>query len=355
MAGLHGVNLDGWLTGATPQGGRSFIGEGDLALIASWRFTHVRVPVDDALLDGDEGWTLLDGAVEACGRYGLGCVLALRVEQAGLFREEARWRRLVRQWEALAARYAAWPGVVVYDLLDRPAPPDDLPEELVRGLGAARLSFAAARRVPAPGVTAGRAWSGLASTLTQAIRAVDEQHTIVVQAVHGEPEGFAHLRPTRDGNIVYAFECFEPRAFTGIDAPHPPAPSPSLGEGEAARGDSRRLTYPGIIGGERWDRERMERYLAPALEFGRTYEVPLYLCAFGVSAAAPRASLLTWVRSLLGLCRAHGIGWAYWTYRAFGDRPFGLVCDAAPFAALPAFQNPQRLDYELLGVLQSEA
>jgi hypothetical protein len=91
------------------------------------------------------------------------------------------------------------------------------------------------------------------------------------------------------------------------------------------------------------------------LDFGRTYEAPLYLGAFGASAAAPRSAQLTWVRSLLGLCRAHGIGWAYWTYRAFGERPFGLMGDALPHAPLPPFQNAQRLDYELLGVLQSEA
>jgi len=309
----------------------------------------------------------------------LGCVLALRAEEEGLFLEEVRWRGLVERWSTLAAHYAAWSGVVVYDLLDRPAPPDDVPEETLRALGAPRRSFAAARREPVPGATAGRAWNGLAVTLTQAIRAVDEQHTIVVQAVGGEPGGFIHLRPTRDGNTVYGFQCFEPRAFTGIDSPHPrlpirgmgdppsptavdsphpPAPSPTRGEGEAAGGDSDRLTYPGVIDGERWDRERMERYLAPAVEFGRTYEVPLYLCAFGVSSTAPRVSQLTWVRSLLGLCRAHGMGWAYWTYRAFGGQPFGLIADGAdvaPVAALPPFQNAQRLDYELLGVLQSEA
>ena len=336
-----------------------------MALIASWRFTHVRIPVDAALLDDAAGWACLDEAVRAGGRHGLGCVLALRVEQDGLFLEEARWRGLAERWSALAARYAAWPGVVVYDLLDGPAPPDGLPEETLRALGAPRLSFAATRREPVPGATAGRAWSGLAATLTQAIRAFDEQHTIVVQAVGGEPGGFAHLRPTRDGNTVYGFQCFEPRAFTGIDSPHPRCPSPgrapaspTRGEGEQVGGHSDPLTYPGTIAGERWDRERMERYLAPAVEFGRTYEVPLYLCAFGVSAVAPRLSQLTWVRSLVGLCRAHEMGWAYWTYRSFGRQPFGLVCDgqdAVPFAALPPFQNAQRLDYELLGVLQSEA
>ena len=110
-----------------------------------------------------------------------------------------------------------------------------------------------------------------------------------------------------------------------------------------------------MIDGERWDRQRLERWLQPALDFAATYDTPLYLGAFGVSAVVQRQSQLTWVRSVLGLCHRQGIGWAYWTYRAYPGAPFGLVCDLPPWADLPQFQNPQRLDYELLGVLQSEA
>jgi hypothetical protein len=110
-----------------------------------------------------------------------------------------------------------------------------------------------------------------------------------------------------------------------------------------------------VIGGERWDRQRLERWLQPALDFAARYEVPLYLGAFGVSAAAPRSAQLTWVRSTVGLCHAHSIGWAYWTYRTYPGAPFGLVCDVPPWSDRSQYQHPQRLDYELLGVLQSEA
>jgi hypothetical protein len=288
------------------------------------------------------------------------------VAQTGLFVEEARWQRLVRRWETLATRYAGWPGAIVYDLLDRPDPPDDLSEATLQALGAARRSFAAARRAPVPGATAGRAWSALALRLTQAVRTVDRSHGIVVQAGRADPATFAHLRPTRDANTLYSCHCFEPRAFTmqavsplplgeaarsagegsaQLGSPHP-SPRP-LGEGA--------IMYPGTIDGERWDRQRLQRWLQPALDFAATYEVPLYLGAFGVSAAAHRQSQLTWLRTVLGLCHVHGIGWAYWTYRAVPDAPFGVVCDVPPWADRPQFQNPQRLDYDLLGILQSEA
>jgi hypothetical protein len=120
-----------------------------------------------------------------------------------------------------------------------------------------------------------------------------------------------------------------------------------------AGGDSRGpVSYPGVFGGERWDRSRMEAWLAPALQFRETYRAPLYCGSFGVSAGAPRNGQLTWLRSFLGLCRHNHIGWAYAGYR---DARFGLVCESGPFATLDRYRNGYRLDYDLLGVLQSEA
>jgi hypothetical protein len=109
-----------------------------------------------------------------------------------------------------------------------------------------------------------------------------------------------------------------------------------------------------VIAGQRWDRERLLQLLQPALEFRRVYDVPLYLGAFGASAAAPRQARLTWVRSLVALCRAHSIGWAYWTYK---DDLFGIVAatDTGAQRAQARHGNPYGIDYDLLGVLQSEA
>jgi hypothetical protein len=330
---LHGVNLDGWLAAGGDPPPVSVV-DGDLARLANWRFAHVRVPLDAVLLETEVGWRALDGALDACAGNGLQCVLTLRWEQAGLYADQERWTRLEQMWGELARRYAERPGIA-FCLLDAPDPPDDLPAEVLAGLGAPRLSPAAARRGPVPGATAARAWSALAQRLTQRIRAVDERRPLIVETSGaGAPAAFAHLRPTRDPATVYACRFFEPAAFTLQTTP----PSP--------------VAYPGTIDGVRWDRQHLAEALAPALAFRQTYERPVYLSAFGVSAAAPRASQLTWLRSLLSLCREQGIAWAYWCYRG---GPFGVICDSGPYPALPQFQNPQRLDYDLLGVLQSEA
>jgi hypothetical protein len=282
--------------------------------------------VDDALLDRPEGWLALDGALMACFGAGLRCVLALRLDprrRGTLFASEEAWGHLVTRWETIARRYAGAPDFLYYDLLDEPAAPDDLPPEALAALGAVRPSPAAARRPPVPGAAGGRAWNALALRLTQAVRGADARHPIVVESNLAHASTFTHLRPTRDPLSLYSFHCFDPPAFTRQSLP--PAGTP--------------LTYPGVVGGERWDRARLEALFQPALEFRRVYQVPLYLGAFGVASGAPRAGQLTWLRTVLSLCRASGIGWASWTYRG---GPFALI-------------GPQGLDYELLGVLQSEA
>lgn len=355
-ARLQGLNLAGGrFDSATPESMRRLAGDATLARLASWRFSHVRLPLDAGLLAGSSpqanhaSWAALDGVLAACERYRLRCVLAWRIDQANLFAEEAGWRALIKQWEAVASRYCDWPDSVYFDLLDRPSAPDALPPEALSALGAARLSPVAARRPASPGATGGRAWNALALRLTQAIRAIDARHTIVVESNEGaSAAAFTHLRPTRDQNTIYSFHCFEPVAFTqqGTAATAP-----------ASAGESA-VVYPGMIGGERWDRERLQQLFQPALEFHRVYEVPLYLGAFGASAAAPRQGRLTWVRSLLSLCRMHALGWAYWTYE--GD-PCALMSDSGAHG-VPELdhhpqrpQRPQRLDYDLLGILQSEA
>jgi hypothetical protein len=333
---LHGINLGGWLVaGAPPEHLDGFVTAADFGRLVNWRLTHVRLPVDDALLDSAEGWLALDRALVACLRAGLSCVLALRLpreQRATVFASEDGWGRLATRWEALAGRYADAPDGLLYDLLDRPAAPDDLPPEALAALGAVRLSAAAARRPAVAGATAGRAWNALAAQLTRAVRSRDERHTLVVESNGAAPEAFAQLRPTRDLNTVYSFHCFAPRAFTLQGAQPPPA-------GGTLPAAAAPLTYPGTVDGERWDRARLQALFEPVLEFRRVYQAPVYLGAFGVAAGAPRSGRLTWLRSVLSLCRAGGVGWAYWTYR---DGPFALL-------------EGDGLDYELLGVLQSEA
>jgi hypothetical protein len=302
-----------------------------------------------AIVDSADGLLSLDHFLTLCSRRELSCAVALQIDQRGLYADEPRWRELVDRWTMVASRYAGWSQRLAYDLLDQPDAPDDLTPDALAALGAVKLSPAAARRVAAPGATGARAWNALAQRLTHSIRERDQRHALIVGAnQRASVAAFAQLRPTRDEHTLYAYRFFAPGAFTCQEDD----------AGQAA-GASRAVSYPGIVAGEMWDRNRLLQELEPAIEFRRAYGAPLYVTAFGASAAAPRASQLTWTRSLVALLRTHGIGWAYWTYR--GD-PFGLVCgdprggpSDQPCAGRPQFQNAPGVDYGLLSVLQSEA
>jgi hypothetical protein len=313
---LLGLNLDGWLVaGQPPDHYRTFATEADLKQLVSWRLPHVRLPLDLDLLASADGWRALDDVLTRCVRLGLTVMVALRAaDHAAFFASPSAWRTLADAWRQIAARYRD--SRALFDLLDRPSPPAGVPEEILAGLGAPRLSAAAARRQPPPGAAEARAWGALANRLTQEVREIDDQAPLVVQSAGAHPASFAYLRPTRDPGTRYSFHLFAPEALT------------QRGAG----------SYPGEVAGERWDRERLERQIQPALDFARSYEAQLYLGAFGITSRAPRASRLTWTRTVLSLCRTHGIGWAYWTYR---HPDFGLAVEGA-------------VDYDLLGVLQSE-
>ena len=213
----QGVNLAGWLSQSSlsPAHIASFVSEADIQRIATWQFNHVRVPVATHFLWDAEraalrepGVAAVDRLVDWCERAGLQCFIALHLggapDPAGqlstLHQEDDR-QRLIALWGAVAARYASQPeSHVAYDLVHRPS-----------------------------GITAA-AWNRTARAITEAIRAVDTRHTLVVSGADGGcPAGFDTLRPTRDPNTLYACHFYEPDTF------YPPTGSDYSASGDAYR------------------------------------------------------------------------------------------------------------------------
>lgn len=346
----QGITLDGWLRPRSPSHEGDAITADDIQLLANWRFTHARLPVDATLATAPGGAARIIAAVDLLKRFGLDTVLALHLDAAT---HDAIWvdpeaaATLGATWEALAAAVRDHPGCLALELLDAPNPPDTLTPDDVAALGGVRLSPAASRRATAPGATAGRAWGGLASRLTGVVREAGATQAIVVDAPRGAPEALDHLRPVPDDRVAYGIRAFAPEAFTmqGL-APERDAPADAHAAPDAP------VTYPGTIDGERWDRARLEAWLAPARRFREAYRAPLYVTGVGASAGAPRGSHLTWLRTVLRLAHECHAGWAY---AAYHDARFGIVCTRGPFAGLDRFRNGYRLDYDLLGVIQAEA
>lgn len=342
----QGVNLAGWLSQSslTPAHVASFVSEADIRRIATWQLNHVRVPVAAQLLWDAEraalrapGVAAVDQLVDWCARAGLQCFIALHLGGATgpagqfstLHREDDR-QQLIALWSAVAARYAGRPETALaYDLVHRPT-----------------------------GITAA-SWNRTARAITEAIRAVDTRHTLVVSGADGgRPAGFDSLRPTRDPNTLYACHFYEPVLFTHQqlatteygDAYREAVPYPGSAPTPAAYPDGAIGEYLRAEVGRRWDRAALAAALDPVLAFQEIYDRPIYVASFGASCRASRRSQLTWLRSVLTLFKAHDLSWSYWTYKGLG---FGLMDPWGNLTAATADDPTAGLDYDRLTLLQS--
>jgi hypothetical protein len=150
-------------------------------------------------------------------------------------------------------------------------------------------------------------WSGYAQELTRAIRAIDSEHTLMVEPPEwGWPAGFKYLKPTGDENTVYSFHTYAPNEFTTQKTPK--------GFLTATEEQWEARVYPGsVMEGELWNKETMAEKLSPAFEFARKNRVPLWCGEFGTARWARGA--LEWMRDMISILDAHGVGWAYYAYR----------------------------------------
>jgi len=166
---LAGVNLGGWLSQyrvASDEHLSTFITERDIATIASWGLDHVRLPVDYPIVEDDaapgqyreQGLAYIDRCIEWCERHGLGVVLDLhhapgysfgRLETNNLFESEQQLGRFVGIWKMFAQRYRSVGEHLRMELLNEVVEPTS------------------------------ERWNGLAHRTIAAIRAIDQQRTIV--------------------------------------------------------------------------------------------------------------------------------------------------------------------------------
>lgn len=303
----RGVNLSHWLSQheLSEPHLQSYIGERDFALIARLGFTHVRLPIDTALLqspDGslrEQGFTHVDRALEWARTYRLGVVIDMHPVPAPKIAQDATaYARFEKLWVAIARRYARRPLSVVYELLNEPVEPDP------------------------------SRWREAATKLVTAIRAVDRRHTIIVCG-HGwsGPDDLPAIRPLEDDNIVYTFHFYLPHEFTHQGAtwgsahwrPLRNVPYPLTRENvqplltglpENSAAALRRLAEEGV--NLAWIEKRMQ----PVIEYQQRYQVPLYCGEFGVYRAfSPPDSRTRWLADVVQTLRKGRIGWAMWDYK----------------------------------------
>ncbi|HEV3469475.1 MAG TPA: cellulase family glycosylhydrolase [Pyrinomonadaceae bacterium] len=311
----RGINLSHWFAQA-PKGDyseahlKSHTTRRDITLIRELGFDHVRFTVEPAPLFDEAAPARLrpghlrhlDAALDMLLASGLAVILD--IHPADEFKQRLKVddpfaAAFVEFWRALARHVAGRdPERLFLEILNEPLVED-----------------------------AGR-WMKIQARAAAAIREGAPRHTIVATGPRWSAVSeLLRIEPLADPNVIYNFHFYEPHTFThqgatwGADywphlkgLPYPSDPqsvSPLLErvEDRAAREALRQY------GEERWDAARVEREIAPAVEWARKRGVPLVCDEFGAYRAfTPPAARLRWVEDVRKALERRGVGWTMWDY-----------------------------------------
>ena len=266
LGGQWGANHVRWqlLWGGFPH---SPADKGDLAAYDAW--------LESALKH-------LDELLPVCERLGIKVVIDLHTPPGGLneakecrlFHEKRFQDSFIAWWEKITRRYRGQKTVWGYDLVNEP----------VEGIVGEGLMD----------------WHALADATARRVRTLDSDHAIIIEpAPWGGPAGLDDFEPLEVPGIVYSVHMYEPGQFTH----------------QGVHGQDTGVSYPGIIAGTKWDKERLRRSLRPAADYQRDYGAHIYIGEFSAIRWAPDGSAERWLRDVIEIMEEQGWDWAYHAFR----------------------------------------
>jgi endoglucanase len=321
---MIGLNLGGWISQYPVYDHeyfRTFICQEDIQRIADWGFDHVRLPVDYPVLEDDrqpgqylqQGFVYIDACLAWCKQSGLKMILDLHkapgyafddLKSVSLFNNQSMQQRLLDLWAALATRYASEHEVVALELLNEIVLPESGP------------------------------WNALYPRMVQTIRAQAPNSLLILGGnYYNAADQLQYLTLLPDPDILYTFHHYLPLVVTHYQAPwleytaeyrelvvYPgksiPA-QPGLADRYPRCKDMDEFN-PGTF----FNKAYQEEKIAPALEFSKQNNQPVYCGEFGVIDSAPIQNRINWTRDCIELMNENKVGRAFWTYKALD---FGLV------------------------------
>ncbi|MBQ2955211.1 MAG: cellulase family glycosylhydrolase [Clostridia bacterium] len=302
----------------------SYITERDVAYISSLGMDHIRLGIDQLVVEEEEGkyrseiMEHIDRFVGWCEKYGLGIVLNMHKaignycdikEDVGLLDDEGLQRRFISFWKYFESHYAQKPEIV-FELLNEAL---DVPKEK---------------------------WNALMRRTVEAIRAMNPTRRIIIgSTVWNSPDKLCELDYyENDENIGYTFHIYAPNEFThqrGVlqqpqcfynrDMPYP---------GDIDRYRDFMKTVWGRADAyeqyDRMDKRFMADRLEPAFEFHRQHPDAFLWCGeFGTIRHAKMEWREAWMRDVISLLKEHDVPYSVWNYLSTpndGNR-FSLVDD----------------------------
>ncbi|MDQ8196175.1 cellulase family glycosylhydrolase [Coraliomargarita sp. SDUM461004] len=288
----------------------------DLSVLKGWgeKITLVRLqlvgdqfnPILDATGEWtftDESWSSIDTFLSRARDNNIHVIIDVhrqfdyfpRAHSADDWGSQENREKLCSIWRSIARRYVDSRGVIAgFDILNEPCPPDT--------------------------ASGYEMWNQTASEVTQAIREIDNYHTIIVESAgYGSARCFEYLVPTGDRNTVYSFHIYDPHEFSeqGTRMQWP-----------FGRDGVSGYEYPGVIP-LGWDTKvdttvdaaYISSKLEPVRQFQDKYNARIYVGEFGCIRWTPTApgevynSTYFWFKDVLDLIEAESWDWTYHAYR----------------------------------------
>ena len=302
---------------------RTYIGEKDVAYIASLGFDHVRLCFDQIVMQTEEGkpreehFALIDRFLEWSKKYGLGVVLNLHKAFGNycdvdtgesLFETESLQEKFMAFWQDMAKRYLG-EREVVFELLNE------------------------VKNIPP------KEWNDLAKKTVGAIRKVDGSREIVIGTTDwNSPDKLREIEVLEDGNVAYTFHFYAPFEFThqrGVlqtntafynrEMPYP--------DGIERYRDYQRCVVNAknpYAAFSAMDARFISAALAPAAEFKKKNpEKKLWCGEFGTIRHCKLEWRINWMKDVISFLRKNGIPYCVWNYLSapYDGNRFSLVDD----------------------------
>ena len=301
--------------------------EDDFRWIADWGFDFVRIPMCYLLwVEGEDVFAVreqmlkkVDRCVHLGRKYGIHVCLNFhrapgysvnpeRDEPFNLWKDEEALRAFCFHWQLFSKRYRGVPSEhLSFNLVNEPAAPSE-----------SRMTRADHERV--------------VRAVVAAIREVDPDRLIIAD---GLSWGNAPCPELADLGIAQSCRAYAPMGVshykaTWVDSKGWPEP-----------------TWPCVLQhGQRWDRARLEEHYRPWADLARQ-GIGVHCGEGGAVCHTPHDVVLGWLRDVLEILTAHGIGFALWNFRG----AFGILDSGREDVDYEDWHG-HALDRELLSLLQ---
>lgn len=302
-----GVNLTGWLqAGGVRQIQFTKYTKQDFVNIKSLGCDVIRLPINLHYMTGGEpNYTVdplffyfLDQIVDWCEELELHLILDNHTFDVTANTDVNVDKVLVPVWTQMAGHYKGRSTLLCYEILNEP-----------HGIDDAR-------------------WGQIQQKVIDAIRAVDQTHTIVVTgAGWGSYNNLKYLPVYADKNLLYSFHFYDPFLFTHQGAswtdpsmvplagvPFPYAPRrvpvcPAELKGTWIESSLKSYSSDGTV-------NRVRQLIDVAVAFSEQRQVPVFCGEFGVYRVnSDDAQRVYWYQVVRTYLEDHGIPWTIWDYQ----------------------------------------